>query len=114
MKRSFSCSITGFNFIKKEIPAQMFSCEFCEISQNTFSKEPIGRLLLHKHSFSLLSHHDLSLFQKRCHTCFPVEYFLGVISRLGTRVSSIFQTLSQKPIFNPVKHLRWSFFCENS
>ena len=25
-----------FNFIKKEILAQVFSCEFCEISKNTF------------------------------------------------------------------------------
>ena len=27
----------AFNFIKKETLAQMFSCEFCEISMNTFS-----------------------------------------------------------------------------
>ena len=25
-----------WNFIKKEIMAQVFSCEFCEISKNTF------------------------------------------------------------------------------
>ena len=25
------------NFIKKETQAQVFSCEFCEISKNTFS-----------------------------------------------------------------------------
>ena len=25
------------NFMKKETPAQVFSCEFCEISKNTFS-----------------------------------------------------------------------------
>ena len=24
------------NFIKKDTPAQVFSCEFCEISKNTF------------------------------------------------------------------------------
>ena len=75
----------------------MFSCEFCEISHNTFFKEPFGRLLLHKHSFCLLSQHDLVPFQKRCHTYFPAEYFLGLIYRLGTRVSSTFQTLSQMP-----------------
>ena len=95
---------------KKEIPAQMFSCEFCEISHNIFFKEPFGRLLLHKHSFCLLSQHDASSFQKRCYTYFPAEYFLGLIYRLVTRVSSIFQTLSQKPIFNPVEHLHWRFF----
>ena len=27
------------NFIKKEILAQVFSCEFCEISKNTFFTE---------------------------------------------------------------------------
>ena len=57
----------------------MFSCEFCEISHNTFFKEPFGRLLLHKHSFCLLSHHDLLFFQKRCHPYFLVEYFLSLI-----------------------------------
>ena len=95
---------------KKEIPAQMFSCKFCEISDNIFFKEPFGRLLQHKHSFCLLSHHDLSHFQKRFHTYFLAEYFFGLICRLGARVSSIFQALSQKPTFNPVEHLRGSSF----
>ena len=27
------------NFIKKETPAHMFSCEFCKIFKNTFSTE---------------------------------------------------------------------------
>ena len=30
------CSEKVFNFIKKETLAQVFSCEFCEISKNTF------------------------------------------------------------------------------
>ena len=30
---------TCANFIKKESLAQVFSCEFCEISKNTFFKE---------------------------------------------------------------------------
>ena len=50
--------------------------------------------------------------QKRCHTHFPAEYFFGLIYTLGTRVSSIFQALSQKPIFNPVEHLQWGFFAK--
>ena len=29
----------AFNFIKKETLAQVFSCEFCEISKNTFFTE---------------------------------------------------------------------------
>ena len=80
-----------------EIRAQIFSCKFCDISRNTFFKEPFGRLVLHEHSFCLLSRHDLSPFLKRCHTYFPIEYFLDLIYRLGARVSSIVQTLSQKP-----------------
>ena len=30
------------NFIKKETLAQVFSCEFCEISKNTFHKTRLG------------------------------------------------------------------------
>ena len=97
------------NFKKNEIPAQI-SCDFCEISPNTIFKQPFGRLLQHKHSFCLLSHHDLLFFQKRCHIYFPVECFLGLIYRLPTRVISIFQTLNQPTISNSVKHLRQSFF----
>ena len=97
---------------QKDIQLQMFSCDFCEISQNIFFKEPFGRLLLHKHSLCLFSYHDLSPFQKRCHSFFLVEYFFGFICRLGTKVSSIYQTLSQKSIFNLFKHLGWSFSCE--
>ena len=35
-KRVLSCRPGACNFIKKETLAQMFSCEFCEISKNTF------------------------------------------------------------------------------
>ena len=76
------------------------------------SAKLFGRLLLHKHSLCLLSYHDLSPFQKRCRIFFLAEYFFGLICRLGTKVSSICKTLSQKPIFNLVKHLGWSFSCE--
>ena len=34
------------NFIKKETLAQVFSCEFCKISKNTFFIEHLWRLLL--------------------------------------------------------------------
>ena len=64
---------------KKEILAQMFSREFCEISHNPFLREPFGPLLLHKDSFCLLFHHDLSPFQKPCYTNFPAEHFLDLI-----------------------------------
>ena len=81
----------------------MLFCDFWEIFNKTFFKEPFGRLLLHKHSFCLLSQHDHVPFQKRCHTYFPAEYFLGSICRLRTRASSIFQTLSQNRFFNIVE-----------
>ena len=83
---------------KKQILAQMFS-ESCKISNNTFFKEPFGRLLLHKPLLCLLSHQD-SL----------AEYFFCFIWRLRTKLKPIFQILSQKPIFNSVEHLPWSFF----
>ena len=83
----------------------MFPFEFCEISHNISFKEPFGRLLLHKDLLCLLSYHDLSPFQKRYHTYFLAECFLGLTCRLGTKVSSVFKTLGQKPFLNPVKHL---------
>ena len=98
--------------LQKDIGLQMFSCEFCKISHSTFFKKPFGRLLLHNHSLCLFSYHDLSPFQKRCRTFFLADYFFGFICRLGIKVSSIYKTLTQKPIFNLVKHLRWSFSCE--
>ena len=33
------CQSLFFNFIKKETLAQVFSCEFCEISKNNFFTE---------------------------------------------------------------------------
>ena len=83
------------------------------ISHNIFFKEPCGRLLLRKHSLCLLSPMTFHLFKKKRHTYFLAQYFFGLICRLGTRVSSIFQTLCQKPIFSQVEHLRWSFFGKN-
>ena len=113
---SIKFQIYRVNFINTEIPAKMFSCEFYETSSNIFFKESFGWLLLHKHSFCLLSQHQLSPFQKRCPSFFPAEYFLGLIFRLGTRKSSIFQTLSQNPetYFQPSQTSAMKFFCENS
>ena len=42
----FKSSSQACNFIKKETLAQVFLCEFCEISKNTFFTETSGRLLL--------------------------------------------------------------------
>ena len=45
------------NFIKKEALAQVFSCEFCEISKNTFIIEHLWWLLLT----------ELQLMRQVCH-----------------------------------------------
>ena len=39
-------NLQACNFVKKETLAQVFSCEFCEISKNTFLQNTSGRLLL--------------------------------------------------------------------
>ena len=46
-------AVAACNFIKKETQAPVFSCEFCEISKNTFSQNTSGRLLLKKASVLL-------------------------------------------------------------
>ena len=38
-EKSCSRRTEGFNFVKKETPAQVFSCEFGEISKNTLFTE---------------------------------------------------------------------------
>ena len=45
IKRPEAC-----NFIKKETLAQVFSCEFCKISKNTFFTEHLRWLLLHSYT----------------------------------------------------------------
>ena len=96
---------TQFSFIKKEIPAQMFSFEFCEISRNTFLKNPSDGCFCINTRSVYCPTTTFCFF----HTYFKAEYFLGLNYRLGTRVSSIFQTLLQTPTLSPVQHLRRSF-----
>ena len=79
--------LQGLTLSKKRSRNRWYICELCKISLNIFLKEPFGRLLLHKHSFCLLSQHDTLSSQKRSYTYFPAEYFLGLIYRLVTRVS---------------------------
>ena len=70
---------------KKRFRNRWFICELCKISPNIFLKEPYGQLLLHKHSFCLLSQHDASPFQKRCYTHSSAKYFLGLIYKTGNK-----------------------------
>ena len=62
-QRSFFNKVAGLacNFIKKESLTQVFSCEFCEISKNTFLQNTSGRLLLlfpHKTAYSSNNSHN--------------------------------------------------------
>ena len=76
------------NFINKETLAQVFSCEFCEISKNTFFTETSGRLLLVL-TGALLRPLQLILYYQQIyfflayvkilsihvwHRCFPVNF----------------------------------------
>ena len=49
-QRFFLKKSTASNLIKKETLAQVFSCDFCEISKNTFVTEHLRWLLLIKQS----------------------------------------------------------------
>ena len=40
-KFNFLIKLLACNFIKKETPTQVFSCEFCDISKNTFFTEHV-------------------------------------------------------------------------
>ena len=42
-RASFLIKLQAYNFIKKETLVQVFSCEFCEISINTFSTEHLQK-----------------------------------------------------------------------
>ena len=53
-KTPVSESLFRINFIKNEILAQVFSCEFCEISKNTFFTEHLRTILLYLHVFGVL------------------------------------------------------------
>ena len=62
------------NFIKKETLAQVFSCQFCEISKNTFSyiTTPVAA------SMSLNGYFDLEIkgsYQKKMHNDVLVVFF---------------------------------------
>ena len=88
----WSCRSTEFNFIEKEIPAQMFCFEFCEIFHNIIYKEraaSVEALVL------FTAPHDCSPFQKQCHTYFLAEYFFSLIYWLGKEWAQYFKPLAR-------------------
>ena len=74
------------NFVKKETLAQLFSCEFCQNSKNTFVTEHVRCLLLYLAIFSLqlvdtINNFEVILaareeeYKKRFVKCFLNIYF---------------------------------------
>ena len=108
------------DFLISEITSKNYvemTWKFAEIRSSTYRRNTYVESTSIQHGVRIgcsLCHHDLWPFQKRCHAYFLAVYFFGLICRLETRMSSIFQSLSQKLIFNPVEYLRWSFLCQNS
>ena len=52
---------SGLQLCSKETPAQVFSCEFCEIFQHTFFTEYSGQLLLPVEKFNLRTNYIILL-----------------------------------------------------
>ena len=67
------------NFIKKETLAQVFSCEFCEISKNTFFTEHVWATASIKSvCMSVMLHIYRNLFQNLRSTLKPFSFYTGL------------------------------------
>ena len=73
-----------FNFIKKEIPAQTFFCEFWVFLIKPFLKNPLDGCFCRNTRSVYFPSTTFYLFKNN------VAHFFGLICRLGTRVRSIF------------------------
>ena len=76
------CRPEACNFVKKETPVQMFSCEFFKISRNTFFTEHLLWLLLNSKSCFL----KISIFSwfrtSRLRSCLYEENYPTQVRRL--------------------------------
>ena len=74
---SFLIKLEAFNYIKKETPVQLFSCEFCEIFKSTFFTIPLwvtaslnckqasySQFYFHRHFFIVNHSQWLEIFSK--------------------------------------------------
>ena len=72
--------VSAWNFIKKEALAQVFSCEFCEISKSTFYRTPAVAASVHV-SFTAIF---IAVFTKKgclvAHSVDLSEIFFNVTS----------------------------------
>ena len=69
---SFLIKLQAFRFIRKQTLAQVFSCEFCEFSKNTFFTEHLWWLLLNRKSFI---EKDLGFYVSACILLFVLSSF---------------------------------------
>ena len=84
----------GFN--KKETLAQVFSCEFCEISETTFSTEHLWKTNNFKISFTLLTSQLAMLFPlTSASQSFEIHYLeIDFIARLSNQYNSTITKLN--------------------
>ena len=90
----------------------MFFCEFWEISHKTFFKERFERLLLHKHSFCLLSQHNFDLFKNDVTHISWASIFSAEFAEWEQEWTQYFKSLARS-LFLFLTQSR-SIFCENS
>ena len=62
---TFLNKVIGSNFIEKETQARVFSCEFYEISKNTFSTEHL-QTTASGHSLSKMMQRIINYFSRNC------------------------------------------------
>ena len=80
------------NFIKKETLAQVFFCEFCEISKNTFFKEHLWTTASVNSCFSII----FSIFNKLKILCKDCLIDLSVSKNLSIQHAMYFYLKTEK------------------
>ena len=101
------CSPEACNLIKREIPTQVFSCEFCKIFKNSFNVDTSVRLLLYLQpdiflQYDTIFHNTTFFFRLSCNIHIDiiraqvffcenssrlkaVNYFRKKLNRLGSK-----------------------------
>ena len=103
------------NFIKKETLAQVFSCEFCQISKNTFFIERLCWMLLLK---SLWIYQKVSdILKSGCGSSRPCRFYQKVISKSFVKLTG--KCLPWNPNFSKLEVLVnqnnvWNLFNVNN
>ena len=102
---------SGGNFIWKETPTQMFSCEFCEIFKNTFLIERVWKLVIWFAIYGITC-----CDWPRCKNKFNKKTLCVVtIAMICSSLALLWKfQYFRRSIYNPVEYLWWSFYCKNS